>query len=102
MISLLLLVIGFLIVRTIRVYYFIKQVSKVCDKYDWNFVEDNERYVIDIMKENYYLNCEWSAYNFLFLNGPSPTDLFFSLKPLTIENQYDSISVDKLKKYEII
>ncbi len=102
MMLVLLLIIGFLIVRTIRVYYFIKQVSKACDKYDWNFVEDNERYVIDIMKENYYLNSDWSAYNFLFLKGPSPTDLFFSLKPLTIENQYDSFAVDKLKKYEII
>ena len=96
------LIITFLIVRIFRVLFFIKHVSKVCDKYDWNFVEDNEQYVLNIMEDNYYLYSEWSAYNFLFLKGPSPTNMFFSLKPLTIEKQYNKYAVNKLKEYEII
>jgi len=99
---LLILVVLFLIVRTFRVYFFIKRVSKLCNKYDWNFVEDNERYVLNIMEDNYYLYSEWSAYNFLFLKGPSPINMFFSLKPLTIEKQYNTYAVNKLKEYEII
>ena len=91
-----------ILVRTFRVYYFIKRVSKLCNKYDWNFVEDNESYVLYIMEDNYYLYSEWSAYNFLFLKGPSPIHMFFSLKPLTIEKQYNECAVNKLKEYEII
>jgi hypothetical protein len=54
------------------------------------------------MEDNYYLYSEWSAYNFLFLKGPSPINMFFSLKPLTIEKQYNPYVVNKLKEYEII
>lgn len=96
------LIITFLIVRIFRVLFFLKHVSKICNKYDWNFIEDNERYVSEIMQDNYYLYNEWSAYNFLFLKGPSPTHMFFSLKPLKIEKQYDECAVNKLKEYEII
>jgi hypothetical protein len=58
--------------------------------------------LLEIIKNKYYLNNEWSAYNFLFLKGPSPITLFFSLKPMKIEKQYNEEAVKKLKKYEII
>jgi hypothetical protein len=52
-------------------------------------------------ENGYYLTSEWSAYNFLFLKGPSPKQMFLSFKPLTIEYQYNKEAVDKIKKYEI-
>jgi hypothetical protein len=44
---------------------------------------------------------EWSAYNFLFLNGPRPLSMFLSFKKLTIECQYNKEVIDRLKEYEI-
>ena len=80
-----------------------KKVSKMCNKYDWKYINENPESLIDKMKnENgYYLTSEWSAYNFLYLKGPSPKEMFLSFKRLTIENQYNKEVVDKLKKYEI-
>jgi hypothetical protein len=92
-----------LVVRYIEFSIFMKKVSKTCNKYDWKFINENPECLLDKMKnENgYYLTSEWSAYNFLFLKGPSPKQMFLSFKPLTIENQYNKEAVDKLKKYEI-
>lgn len=81
---------------------FIQKVNKLCGKYDWKFVETNEEKVLDIIKKDYYMNNEWSAYNFLYLQGPNPLNLFFSLKPLTLEAQYNKEAIEKLKQYEII
>jgi hypothetical protein len=93
-----------LIVRYIEFSIFMKKVSKICNKYDWKHINKNPLCLLDKMKnENgYYLTSEWSAYNFLFLKGPSPKDMFFSFKSLTIENQYDKESIERLKEYEII
>ena len=92
-----------LVVRYIEFSIFMKKVSKICNKYDWKYINENPECLIDKMKnENgYYLTSEWSAYNFLFLKGPSPKQMFLSFKPLTIKNQYNKEAVDKLKKYEI-
>jgi hypothetical protein len=96
------LILGLVIVRCIETYYFIKKVSKVCHQYDWKHVNQNDLLFLEIQKEDYYLNCDWSAYNFLYLKGPSPMSMFCSFKPLTIEKQYNKEVVNTLKKYEII
>jgi hypothetical protein len=96
------LLVGLVIVRGFETYYFIKKVSKVCNQYDWKHVNQNDLLYLEMQKEDYYLTCEWSAYNFLYLKGPSPMAMFFSFKPLTIENQYNNEAVNTLKKYEII
>ena len=93
-----------LIVRYIEFTIFMKKVSKVCNKYDWKHINKNPLCLIEKMKNenDYYLTSEWSAYNFLFLKGPSPKKMFLSFKPLTIEKQYNEQVINKLKEYEII
>ena len=93
-----------LVVRYIEFSIFMKKVSKICNKYDWKYINKHPMCLLDKIKnENgYYLTSEWSAYNFLFLKGPSPKDMFLSFKPLTIENIYNKEAIDRLKKYEII
>ena len=102
MIIVLILVVLVLLLRAAQVYLFIKQVSRECDIYDWMSVDENPLRLLEILEDDYYVNAKWSAYNFLFLKGPSPTNMFFSLKPLTIEKQYNKYAVNKLKEYEII
>jgi hypothetical protein len=89
-----------IITRTFQVYFFIKKVSKECHIYDWRCVDENPLLLIEILKDDYFTNAEWSAYNFLFLKGPSPLSIFFSFKNLTIENIYGRELSEKLKKYE--
>ena len=93
-----------LVVRYIEFIIFMKKVSKICDKYDWKHINKNPLCLLDRMRnENgYYLTSEGSAYNFLFLKGPSPKKMFLSFKPLTIEKQYNKEVINKLKEYEII
>ena len=93
-----------LITRGIEFYFFMKKVSKVCHTYDFKLVSKNPKYLIDVIKNKngYYLSSEWSAYNFMYLKGPSPKKMFFSFKPLTIESQYNKYAVNRLKEYEII
>jgi len=92
-----------LITRIVEYLIFIKRVSKICSDYDWKYIDDHGYPVIDVLEdEHYYLKCEWSAYNFLFMKGPSPLEMIFGFKRLTIESQYNENSVEKLKKYEVI
>jgi len=93
-----------LIVRILHVYFFYRRVSKICNKYDWKYIDEFGDPLLDVLEDEdkYYLKAEWSAYNFLFLKGPSPLSVFFSLKPLTIESQYSLEAVDRLRKYELI
>jgi hypothetical protein len=93
-----------LVTRVIEFVMFMKKVSKTCYKYDWKYVNKNQMHLLDIMKnrKSYYMTNEWSAYNFLFLKGPSPKSMFLSFKRLTIENQYNKEAIDRLKEYEII
>jgi hypothetical protein len=96
------LVFALIVTRIVECYLFIKRVSKVCYTYDWEFVDANENHLLDIIKKDYHLTNNWSAYNFLYLKGPSPLSIFFSIKPITIEKQYDKAVVDRIKKYAII
>jgi hypothetical protein len=91
-----------ILVRVLETYLFIKKVSKVCHQYDWKQINNDDMLILEIKEKDYYLTCEWSAYNFLYIKGPSPMAMFFSLKPLTIEQQYNKEVVNALKKYEII
>ena len=81
-----------------------KKLSRLCHKYDWKYVNKNSIHLLDIMKnrKTYYMTSEWSAYNFLFLKGPSPKSMFLSFKRLTIENQYNNDVLTRLKEYEVI
>jgi hypothetical protein len=88
------------VTRLFQVYYFIKHISKICHMYDWMYVDDNVKCLFEIMQEKYYLKSEWSAYNFLYLKGPSFTSMFFSTKPLTIEKQYSKEAISKINEYE--
>lgn len=96
--SLLILVI---LLRIVQVYLFIKQVSRECDIYDWMSVDENPLRLLEILEDDYYVTAEWSAYNFLFLKGPSPLSMFFSFKRLTIENIYSKEVVARLNGNEI-
>lgn len=91
-----------ILVRVLETYLFIKKVSKVCHQYDWKQVNNDDMLILEIREKDYYLTSNWSAYNFMFLNGPSPMSMFFSFKILTIENQYNKEVVDKLIKNEVI
>ena len=93
-----------LIVRCVEFVVFMKNLSKTCHAYDWKHVNKNPMCLIDMMKDKtgYYMTSEWSAYNFLYLKGPSPSSMFLSFKLLTIENFYNEEVINKLKKYEVI
>ena len=92
-----------LITRIIEFRLFMKTLSKLCYKYDWKYVNKHPMCLLDIMenRKSYYVTSEWSAYNFLFLNGPRPLSMFLSFKKLTIESQYNKEVIDRLIEYEI-
>jgi hypothetical protein len=93
-----------LVTRIIEFIFFMKKLSKVCHKYDWKYTNKHPMCLLDMMKnrKGYYLTNEWSAYNFLFLKGPSPMSMFLSFKKLSLEGQYNKSSVDRLKEYEVV
>jgi hypothetical protein len=101
MIFILIFLLTVITTRIIQVYLFIKQVSKKCDIYDWRCVDENPMLMFEIIEHDYFIRSEWSAYNFLFLKGPSPLHMFLSLKSLTIENIYNETAVAKLNRHEI-
>lgn len=102
------LFVGFLFVfRVMEVKEFLAKTSKICHDYDWQFAQyeglKNNDYVMEItFNRNYHLENDWSAYQFMIMNGPSPIKMFFSFKPLTIEAQYNNNVIDRLRKYENI
>lgn len=98
------LVLVTLVTRIIEFILFMKKVSKTCYKYDWKYINKNPMCLLDMMKnrKGYYLTNEWSAYNFLFLKGPSPMSMFLSFKKLSLEGQYNKSTVDRLKEYEAV
>ena len=98
------LILATLVTRIIEFVLFMKKLSKICHKYDWKYVNKHPMCLLDIMKnrKGYYMTNDWSAYNFLYLKGPSPKSMFLSFKKLTIENQYNKKIVDRLKEHEII
>lgn len=103
MVTTLLYLSAILIVRGIHLYVFLKRVSKVCNDYDWRHADKYGFPAVEMLEDkHYYVTSKWSAYHFLFMNGPNPLLMFFSFKPLTIEGQYDKIYVDRLREYEVI
>lgn len=92
-----------LFTRIVEYLIFIRRVNNICHTYDWKYIDEHGYPVVDVLKdEDYYLKCKWSAYNFLFMDGPSPLSMIFSFKKLNIESQYNKKSVNKLREYEII
>jgi len=92
-----------LIVRVIELLIFLKKVSKICHTYDWKYIDKHGYPLIEVMEnDKYYMTSEWSAYNFLFIKGPNPFLMLFSLKPLRVEKQYNKEAVNKLREYEVI
>jgi len=66
--------------------------------YDWKCVDENpEEYLLEILKENYYVTNEWSAYNFMFLKGPSPIYMYFSFKHISLDSFYPQEVINKVK-----
>jgi hypothetical protein len=103
MITVALAILGIFIVRGIHLYFFLKKVSKECNDYDWKHADKYGFPAVEMLEsKHYYVTSKWSAYHFLFMNGPNPLLMFFSLKPLTIEGQYNKDSIDRLKEYEVI
>lgn len=92
-----------ILVRYFEVKLFLRKVSKLCNKYDWKYINEHPECLLDKMKneDGYFLTSEWSAYNFLFLKGPSPKQMYLSFKPLTLENVYNKEALEKLNKYEV-
>ena len=96
-----LIVLAMLITRGIDLYFFLKNVSRTCHKYDWKHVDHNGSLLVEMLTdEDYTKTREWSAYNFLFYKGPSPLEMFFSFKSLKIETQYNEEVVKKLRQYK--
>lgn len=97
------LIIGLFAIRAVETYTFIKKVSNVCFKYDWKVINENpDLLLVKMGDKDYHLTSKWSAYNFLYLNGPSPIFMFLSFRRMTIKNLYNKEAVDRLNKYEII
>lgn len=98
------LIILILAIRGLELYLFIRRVMKLCHKYDWKYIDKYGHPLVDVMNDpdGYFLKAKWSAYNFLFMGGPHPFRMFFSIKPLRLETQYNKEAIEKLKEYEII
>ena len=57
-----------------------RNISKVCHLYDWKHVDENGELLLEIIKENYWINSKWSAYHFMYLKGPNLPDVLFIQK----------------------
>lgn len=99
---LLIFVILLFLARSIEFYIFMKDVKTRCKRYDWKYVDENPELLLDILEKDYHLKCEWSAYKFLYFDGPSPLSIFFSLNILKIENIYNEMVIERLNRYENI
>lgn len=75
-----------------------RNISKVCHLYDWRHVDENGELLLEIIKENYWINSKWSAYHFMYLKGPNPYLMFFSFKRLALENFYEQEIIQKVKQ----
>tara|TARA_B100001063_G_C16705390_1_gene524912 strand:- start:892 stop:1209 length:318 start_codon:yes stop_codon:yes gene_type:complete len=83
--------------RAVKFRKFMKNITKVCHIYDWKHVDDNGELLLEIIEENYWLTAKWSAYNFMYLRGPSPWRIFFSFKKLTLDNFYDQQVIEQVR-----
>jgi len=85
-------------IRLIQFRKFMKNITHVCHLYDWKHVDENGDLLIQIIEKDYWLTSKWSAYNFMYLQGPNPWRIFFSLKKLKLENFYDQQIIQKVKQ----
>lgn len=85
-------------IRVVKFRKFMKNITKVCHLYDWKHVDENGDLLIQIIEKDYWLTSKWSAYNFMYLQGPNPWRIFFSLKKLKLENFYDQQTIQKVKQ----
>ena len=92
------LIVVSLLIRVIKFAKFMNNITKVCHIYDWKHVDENGNLLPEIIEHNYWIKSEWSAYNFLYLKGPSPWRIFFSFKALELKNFYDAKIVEKVKE----
>jgi hypothetical protein len=95
-------IVGVLLTRCIELFLFMRKVSKLCNEYDWKYINKNPMCLLDKMNDEkgYFLTSDWSAYNFLYMKGPSPKKMFLSFKPLTLKTIYDKKVLDRLKQNE--
>lgn len=97
----------FFIIRYYNCKRFVRYVAKKCDLYDYRYMFDDMMNGGDIIMENneysmWFLTEEWSSFYYLTKNGPTFAKIFFSFKPLTLENHFDKTFVDKIKNSEVI
>ena len=85
-------------IRAVKFRKFMKNITRVCDLYDWKHVDDNGDLLLEIIEDNYWLTSKWSAYNFMYLKGPNPWRIFFSFKKLKLENFYDPAIISFVKQ----
>lgn len=98
----LVLIILLIVIRSFEFHRFMKILKTRCRNYDRKHIDANPDLALDYMIENYHTKCDWSAFKFVFFNGPSPINIFFSFKILRIENIYNKDIVEKLNRYENI
>lgn len=89
--------------RAIEFWMFFRHLYKVCNDYNWKHIDRNPDLLIEAIETNdYKYKLDWSAYKFMFLAGPHPVKIFFTLKRLTLDNIYGKDNVVKLREYEVI
>lgn len=86
------------LIRAVKFRKFLKSITKVCHIYDWKCVDENGDLLLEIIEDEYWKEAEWSAYNFLYLKGPSPFKMFFSFKALELKSFYEEKIIEKVKK----
>lgn len=86
------------LIRVVKFRKFLKSITKVCHIYDWKCVDENGDLLLEIIEDEYWKEAEWSAYNFLYLKGPSPFKMFFSFKALELKSFYEEKIIEKVKK----
>ena len=87
-----------LIIRVIKFRKFMKNITKVCHMYDWKHVDEHGELLLEIIEDNYWMSSKWSAYNFMYLQGPNPWRIFFSFKKLKLDNFYDPTVIETVKQ----
>lgn len=86
-----------------------KEVIHLCYRYDkfhsanqFETLGDDSLIKTMLKNENYFLHSEWSAIRYMIKNSPNKILFILSFKEIDIFNVYDSILINKLKKYNLI
>ena len=78
--------------RFVETRKFIRSVKALCNHYDMMMLVENPERIIDILEDR---SKEWSAFEFLLANGPSPWYIYFSFKPLYMQYFYPEAELSK-------